>query len=280
MADVAGCGDGIQMGACPCSRFLCVEEAMCRFTGVMAAALLIAACGSPARGETIHVPGDAMYLVGAFHQASSGDTILVAPGYYSGSGFRGLDFAGKDLTLLSEGGSAVTTIDCEGYTFAFYIFDGEHAVIEGFTVTNASNPHGGAMTLCNGAVVEIRDCRFADCSAQAGGVAAVLLDSSIRFEDCVFESNTATTRGGVLDQILTEARLERCHFYGNSAPEGGVFMSIGTHMIESGPVYVTDCTFSGNSAESGTVFQSTLWGAQFYADHCYFKGNVADCGPG
>ncbi len=50
-----------------------------------------------------------------------GDTILVAPGIYTGENNRGLDFAGKNLLV-----SAVTPrtgdviIDCEGLDRAFY----------------------------------------------------------------------------------------------------------------------------------------------------------------
>ena len=49
----------------------------------------------------------------AIVNASSGDTIAVADGTYTGSGNKDIDFYGKSLYLKSQNGYEHTTIDCE-----------------------------------------------------------------------------------------------------------------------------------------------------------------------
>src|SRR5205823_4414817 len=60
---------------------------------------------------TIRVPADYATIQQAISAASSGgDTVIVAPGTYSET----IDFLGKDLTVTSEQGPAVTIIDGHG----------------------------------------------------------------------------------------------------------------------------------------------------------------------
>jgi polygalacturonase len=74
---------------------------------------LIAACAAltaPAAAGVIRVPADQPTLAAAIAAAAAGDTVLVAPGTYSGPDNRDLDFTGKDLVLRSEAGAETTII--------------------------------------------------------------------------------------------------------------------------------------------------------------------------
>src|SRR5262245_31146300 len=70
--------------------------------------------GAPsAAAATRHVPVAYATFQAAIDAAVVGDTVLVAPGTYSGDGNRDIDFRGKDIVVRSSGGAAVTTLDVQ-----------------------------------------------------------------------------------------------------------------------------------------------------------------------
>ena len=83
----------------------------CIVTSVFIALALFLLC--PPSQATVHVPADFPTIQEAIDAAASHDTILVAPGTY----VENLDTLGKDLTLRSEAGPAVTVIDGEARPF-------------------------------------------------------------------------------------------------------------------------------------------------------------------
>jgi parallel beta-helix repeat protein len=82
--------------------------------------------------NTIHVPADVPTIQGAIQSASSGDTILVAPGTYR----ENIDFLGKAITV--EGASADTTIlqggSAPGAVVRFISGEGRGSVLSNFTI--------------------------------------------------------------------------------------------------------------------------------------------------
>jgi hypothetical protein len=103
----------------------------------MAATLILAA---PLLASTIRVPADQPTLQQGIGAAAVGDTVLVAPGTYSGPNNQNLDFLGKDLVLRSQSGAQVTVIQSSGGGRGFNLHLGEtaDAIIDGFTVTGGS----------------------------------------------------------------------------------------------------------------------------------------------
>ncbi len=91
---------------------------------------------SSALAVTIHVPTNQPNIQAGIDTASVGDTVLVAPGTYSGT----IHFGGKDVVLLSSDGPLVTTITGSS-SIDLVIFDGgetEAAVLEGFRLVGGS----------------------------------------------------------------------------------------------------------------------------------------------
>ena len=79
----------------------------------------------PACSATIRVATDQPTIQAGINAAIPGDTVLVAPGTYTGMGNKELDLKGKAIVLRSEGGAASTIIDCEQQGRGFYFQAGE-----------------------------------------------------------------------------------------------------------------------------------------------------------
>ena len=92
---------------------------------------------SPSHAQNIiHVPGDQATIQAAINAAGNGDTVLVAPGTYT----ENISFLGKNITVTSSGGPAVTTIDGGGSGSVVTFTGGEtnSAVLSGFTIQDGS----------------------------------------------------------------------------------------------------------------------------------------------
>ncbi|HIE30662.1 TPA: hypothetical protein EYP66_25665 [Candidatus Poribacteria bacterium] len=105
--------------------------------------------------DIIHVPTPEYPTIQAgIDVAQDGDIVLVADGTYSVPDDPGyLDFGGRAITVESENGPAVTTIDCSGSVNppvlrrAFYFHSGEErdSILDGFTIINGVKYLGGAI---------------------------------------------------------------------------------------------------------------------------------------
>lgn len=156
----------------------------CRF---LRYGILAALCAAPAAASagTIRVPADQATIQAGIDAASAGDTVLVAPGTYSGAGNRNLDFGGVDIVLTSEGGPAVTIIDgnseFDGLANGFIFRNGETSasVVENITIRNCwapahptyGNSGGGMLTI--GASPTVSFVTFVDNSANGGSGAGI-----------------------------------------------------------------------------------------------------------
>ncbi|MBN2172458.1 MAG: right-handed parallel beta-helix repeat-containing protein [Candidatus Krumholzibacteriota bacterium] len=127
------------------------------------------------RSTLHHVPADHPDLRSALGAAADGDTVLVAPGTYTGDGNRDLDLMGRDLCVIGESGSETTIIDCEGFARGITVCDNPHpgVLIQGFTIRNgfcdASGTAAGGGIRVMEATPTLRDLRFIDCATTSWG---------------------------------------------------------------------------------------------------------------
>ena len=110
---------------------------LCAVLALLAAVGVVAPAGSAAAATVIRVPANQPTIQAAITASVDGDTILVAPGTYTGS----VNFGGKDVEVRAEQGPTLTTIDAGGAAHAvvFAGAEGRQAILRGFRVTGAIN---------------------------------------------------------------------------------------------------------------------------------------------
>jgi len=200
---------------------------------------------------TLHVPTDYATIGAAVSAAAANSMVWVAAGTYTGAGNKNLDLGGKNIALVSGGGPALTTLDAQnsGRLFNFVNHAQSGAVIDGFTLSRASNTTTGA------------------------GGAMAFGNSTLTVRNCYIEGNTSTGPGGALGFTGNSApTFESCVLSGNHSNVGGgaIAADAGSH-----PVFV-NCTVSGNFAGSygGGAIASN--GGQITIDRSILWGNYAN----
>ena len=167
---------------------------------------------SPLSAAVIYVPSQYSNIQAGIDAASSGDTVLVADGTYTGSGNKNLDFQGVNRVLMSENGPADCIIDCEysGRGFFFHSIETESSVIQGFTIINGYMLDGGGI-YCEFSSPTIRNCIIADCQASGAGGGIRIIGFNPQIINCTIHNNYASTGGGLSvtmsDMILNSSIL-------------------------------------------------------------------------
>lgn len=232
------------------------------------AILLVMGLASHAHAETHRVPSAFANIQAALDSAAVGDTVLVAPGTYTGAGNRNLVFDGKDLVLISEAGASATILDIAGSEEdpARGVFLGggltPAAVLEGFTIINgfmvdpagpttrvdsdAAHDLSGAGIMIRGFnAPTVRHCVVRNCFSQfTGGGVAIEIGATPHLEDVVVQGCSAGLEGGGLSvETAAAPTLVDCVFTGNRALRGG-----GANFVAAATL--TNCTVAGNAADS------------------------------
>ena len=215
---------------------------------------------------TIRVPGDVPTIQGAIQLAAHGDTVLVAAGTYN----ELVDFLGKAITVTSESGAAVTTIDGTGLSAlsaAVVLFgsgEGRGSILRGFTITGGDGGShvGGIHAL--GASPRIESCIVRgnrSYGSVAGGVAG-----DVYLVDCVIEDNLSSFGAG---GVWGEAVLRRCTVRGNTGYDAG-----GIQLFGAGRA--VNCVITGNWSQEGTYGGGAdLGGAETRLVRCLIAENTA-----
>lgn len=230
-------------------------HAVSRIALSMALCMVSSLFSGPALGATIHVPGQLPTIQEGLDEAVSGDVVLVAPGTY----VETIDFLGKDITLRSEQGSDVTSIDGHQAGSVVIFAGGEtgEAVLEGFTIRNGTGTYielgpgyqaycGGGI-LCSGTSPTIVNCTIADNSADHGGGFFCVLSASPTIQGCSIVWNRAVyTGGGGAGYYWSSFTILSSNIAGNTGGSSGG----GVHLYCSALTAVNSI-FAGNIADSG-----------------------------
>ncbi len=216
---------------------------------ISAAILLLAVVAASAASVRVDWSGGGDYLTiqDGLNAVTSGDTVFVAPGTYTGPLNRNIDFMGMSVLLVSEEGTDETVVDCEFLNRAFYFHSGEgaDAIVDGFLVTRGDAGSGGGINCTNGSQPTIRNCEFLNCIASYGGGINCDAESNPRIENCRFVTNVAGAGGGGLRVSgSSKPALVDVYFYGNRADFGGGMVA----REQSGPT-LTDVVFEANTAD-------------------------------
>lgn len=217
----------------------------------------------------LHVPSPTYPdIVTAVIAADPFDTVLVAPGTYTGGGNRDVDTDGDDLVFMSEGGSAVTVLDLEflGRAFNFHSGEGVNTVVEGFTIINGNSQlAGSALRIGNvSASPTIRGCRFTQNGSSVVGPGGVIsiVGGSPTFECSVVDFNTSAS-DGVVNIEGGSPKFDRCRVDENISSVGAMAVYF------SASASMDNCTISNNVALAGLISAGATGAA-----HCTIEGNA------
>jgi len=155
----------------------------------------------------LKVPGHYTTIQAGINAASSGDTVLVAPGVYTGSGNRDIYFYGREIVVMSEKGPEVTIIDCQASPsdrhrgFVFSYSENENAVLQGFTITGGFSDGGGGAIRTYYAAPTIKGniIKGNGTDSSGGGIEVwyTLLDAAPIIVDNIITDNEAHSGGGI-----------------------------------------------------------------------------------
>ncbi|MCK4294829.1 MAG: right-handed parallel beta-helix repeat-containing protein [Planctomycetes bacterium] len=254
---------------------------------VFLALLFILAASAPA--ATRRVPDEYLNIQAAIDACTHGDTVIVAPGTYTGQGNRDIDFKGKAITVRSTDPNdpatvAATIIDCNGTEedphrgFHFHNDEGANSVLAGFTLRNGFATNGGG-TLCNESSPTIANCTFLNNSTNGRGGALYNHNCSPTIVNCLFSRNSnITDDGGGIYNLKSSPVLTGCTFSRNTADsDGGAIYSLDSDLV------LTDCAFTGNSTRfsGGAMCTRADDGrCDLVLTNCTFTDNSASYGGG
>jgi len=249
-------------------------------------ALLFLSAAAVTKADTIIVDlngtGDFTEIAPAVDAASTGDTVLVLPGYYQGAGSRNIDFNGKIIILRSRDGYESTWIDPYSGFYNVLVFqsgEGRHAVVEGFTITGATQ----RALICDGASPTIRECRFCHHHTNTwsqmhtrNSAVGWVSNSSLLMKDCVFDHNRAQNVVSTISVYnCSGAAFRGCTFRSNTEEPGNMYGDPSGVIAfwGSNDILIEDCLFVNNKSNSSCIHFAGATDVDMI--NCTFEGNIA-----
>jgi predicted outer membrane repeat protein len=213
----------------------------------------------------------------AINAAEAGDSVIIAPGRYSGGGNGNIELANKTITVRSIEPNdpnivAETVIDGQNSATIFYIqgqyLKENNSTIAGLTLTNCSYDryHNGGAIFCYISCPTIRGCVITGNRAKRGGAIYCRISSPVII-NCTMSNNTATEEGGAIycagrfycgcgpdvseyDCACEGPKIINCVIKDNSASRGGAICN-GYTFPFGGKLLIANCTITGNYASEG-----------------------------
>ena len=255
-------------------------------TAIAGAALLLLVA-LPATATTIVVDlngaGDHLTLTEGILAAAPGETVLVAPGVYTGELNRDLSFDGKDIVVMAMVARDPVIVDAEylGRCFIFENGEGPAARIEGLVMFRGSDGDGGGIQCYGATAPTFVNCEFLECSATRGAGMNCVAGAEPTLIGCTFRENVADgTGGGIRCSDCSSVDLQGCSFKGNQSDIGGGVM------LRGGSTATADGTlFEGNAAEYSAGLRCenstvTITNSVFSRNIAYSGGGLGSGGSG
>ncbi len=253
---------------------------------------IVHALSVPAYAATLNVPTGFASIQSAIDAAGPGDEIVVAPGVYA----EQINFLGKNITVRSSGGPAVTTITGGGTAGPIVsLVSGEPSSsrLQGFTITGGfvQDADGAGVRLI-GASTAIQDCiidsnqtfgQCGGCQARGGGMS--ISGGSPTLSGVTFTNNRAFP--AAISGIPKGGGL----WVGNAATvtiTGGSFINNATLNRDGGgmfiegqaEVFVNGTTFDSNFTESGSGGAVYVLASTFRSQNATYRRNYSRFGGG
>ena len=216
---------------------------------------------TPAFSTTIYVPDDYGTIQEAINASVNGDTVIVRPGKY----VENIDFIGKAITVTSEQGAVVTTIDGNqaGSVVAFQSGEGANSVLDGFTITNGVSSQYGGGIFCDSSSPSItRNIISENTSYATGGGICCNYSSPTITNNTIKENMAVSMGGGIICNRGDTVVMNNTISHNTADRGGGIYCYLTTSEI-------TNNTISMNTADKGggifcffpgpTVSSSILW---------------------
>jgi hypothetical protein len=236
------------------------------------------------------VPSEYLTIQAALDMSVSGDSVLVAPGTYSDYTqklFQSIPrhacaFLTDGVTLLSEGGAGVTTIDMgtpiglsqPNVIYGVLLGSGS-TTVEGFTITGGVDGRDGVF-IVDSEKVTFRDCVFRDMNGvgTTAGLAARFSDVDVL--SCEFRDlSTTTGTAAGLSQSEADLLVDGCLFTNcvqRAIGLRGVNLGVPEQAVIRNSVFLNNA--ETGSGGGGAVNIQDYEGGITITD-CYFEGNTA-----
>jgi len=247
-----------------------------RYSLIITLVLFLPALGFSA---TIYVP-DAPYttIQSAINAASSGDTIIVRSDTVNGGPYKeNIVLPNIDITVVSESGAALTTID--GRQLGSVVMYGTSAssasILDGFTITNGSATNGGGID-CSSSSPTLQNLTIVSNSANSGG-GIYVNGGTPTITGSTFSSNQASSLGGAICSYSGGLNVTDCEFYGNDGGGygGAIYYQGASLTLESCSIYDNECNNWGGGVcgYSASSLPTTV-------KKCYIYDNSGSYGGG
>ncbi len=194
---------------------------------------------------TIYVPDDYSLIQMAIEASWNGETVVVRPGTY----YENIIFKSKAITLRSEQGAAVTTIDGgqAGSVVTFNNNEGAGSVLDGFTIRNGYNSaYGGGIYCGEISSPTIINNTISDSASDCGGGIHCDWYSFPVISNNTISNNTADNGGGIYSWHLSSPTISNNIISDNNAGSDGG----GIYCYRSFPILINN-TIISNAASSG-----------------------------
>lgn len=200
-------------------------------------------------GGINNVPEQYVTIQAGIDASVDGDTVLLAPGTYTGPGNKNLNCLGREITVTSQAGSGACIIDMEGNGRGFIFNSGEtsNTIVRNLTLRNGSSPgveSGGGISCTEDSSPRIESCVLTGCTSQSHGGGVYSDSSSPTILDCIIINNHVLLSGGGIYAVGGSPTIMNSAIHENSVRESGGGLYLTT--LEPSAMIV-GCTIFGNA---------------------------------